>query len=153
MSKFLTALMLLLLASPIAAQQVFYQWRDSNNTLHVSQVPPQGVTYETKMINSNNNAPLPQLISTTAAKAGQAVQPDQPAQPAEPVQPADLTNQQNCHQAQQNLTMLLQDLPVYLQDDQGNNVLLTPEQRDKQLQLAKKQQQFYCDQSPAKPVQ
>ena len=147
MSKFLTALILLLLNSSIAAQQVFYQWRDSNNTLHVSQVPPQGVAYETKIINSNSNAPQPQLTATTQ------VEPEQPAQPALKAQPADITDQQNCRQAQQNLTMLLQDLPIYLQDDNGNHVLLDSEQRDKQLQLAKKQQQFFCDQSPVKPTQ
>lgn len=113
------------------AEQVIYQWRDANNVLHVSQVPPANVDYQTIVLGTKTSNPTPPAKPTLANKAS-----------------AD--DQQSCLKAKENLRMLQQDLPIYIDLEDGRRELLDDSKREQQLQLAEQQIKFYC--SEAVPV-
>lgn len=116
---------------PVAlAEQVIYQWRDSNNVLHVSQLPPANVDYQTIVLGAKSAA-----ASTTVPEQGPAKSSPDYAQ--------------SCTKAQDNLRILQQDLPVYIDMEDGTKELLDDTKRDQQKQLAEKQIQFYCDKPAA----
>ncbi len=112
------------------AEQVIYQWRDSNNVLHVSQLPPANVDYQTVILGSKSATPTAAVPEQLAKKAS-----------AEFVQ--------SCAKAQENLRILQQDLPVYIDLEDGTKELLDDSKRDQQKQLAEKQIQFYCNEPAA----
>lgn len=120
-----------LLCQMAMAEQVIYQWRDSNNVLHVSQLPPANVDYQTIVLGAKTATPVATAVEPVANKA-----------------PAD--DQQSCTKAKDNLRILQQDLPVYIDLEDGSKELLDDTKRDQQRQLAEKQIQFYCD-KPAAP--
>lgn len=109
----------------VVAEQVIYQWRDSNNVLHVSQLPPANVDYQTVILGTKSTEPTAVAAEQLAKKSS-----------AEFVQ--------SCAKAQENLRILQQDLPVYIDLEDGTKELLDDSKRDQQKQLAEKQIQFYC---------
>lgn len=113
------------------AEQVIYQWRDSNNVLHVSQLPPANVDYQTIVLGSKAAAPAVAATEPLASKAS-------------------ANYLQSCTKAKDNLRILQQDLPVYLDLEDGNRELLDDVKRDEQRLLAEKQIRFYCD-KPTEP--
>ncbi len=110
----------------LAAEQVMYQWRDKNNTLHVSQLPPQNVDYETIVIG-------PSQQNTAAMKP----QPKPQAQ--------NEAKRQSCEKAQKNLKILQQDLPVFIDMEDGSKQQLTDAQMEAQRTLAQQQINLFCD--------
>ena len=128
---FMTICTSLLLSQTAMAEQVIYQWRDSNNVLHVSQLPPANVDYQTIVLGAKAATPVTPAAEPPAGKAT-----------------ADY--QQSCIKAKDNLRILQQDLPVYIDLEDGSKELLDDTKRDQQRQLAEKQIQFYCD-KPAAP--
>lgn len=108
-----------------AAEQVMYQWRDKNNTLHVSQLPPQNVEYETVVI-----GPAQQ---TAAIKPQKKTTEEQQARAA------------SCEKARKNLKILRQDLPVFIDMEDGSKQQLTDAQMDAQRTLAEQQINLFCD--------
>lgn len=124
-----------ILNTKVVAEQVIYQWRDSNNVLHVSQLPPANVEYQTV------------VLGTKSAPPPAAVIPDELAKKSS----AELL--QSCTKAQGNLRILEQDLPIYIDMGDGTKELLDDSRRDQQKQLAEKQIQFYCsEQAPPKTI-
>ena len=107
------------------AEQLIYQWRDANNVLHVSQVPPVNVDYQTIVLGAKNTSPTPPAKPTLANKAS-------------------TDDQQSCMKAKDNLRILQQDLPVYIDLEDGRKELLDDTKREQQLQLAEQQIKFYC---------
>lgn len=112
------------------AEQVIYQWRDSNNVLHVSQLPPTNVDYQTIVLGTKAATP-----TATAPKPL--------------VSKASANYQQSCNKAKDNLRILQQDLPVYIDLEDGTKELLNDAKRDEQRQLAEKQIRLYCDKPAA----
>lgn len=110
------------------AEQVMYQWRDSNNVLHVSQLPPANVDYQTIVVGTKNASPTAIAAAPLATKSS-------------------TENQQSCSKAKENLRILGQDLPVYIDLEDGRKELLDDTKREQQLQLAEKQIGMYCDQA------
>lgn len=108
------------------AEQVMYQWRDSNNVLHVSQLPPANVDYQTIVLGTKNTSPTataaPPLVTKSSTE-----------------------DQQNCTKAKENLRILQQDLPVYIDLEDGRQELLDDTKREQQQQLAEKQIGMYCN--------
>ena len=117
---------ILTLGSVMATEQVIYQWRDSNNVLHVSQLPPANVEYQTIVIGAKTSGPA------AIAKTGNAEKTSTDAL-------------QSCQKARDNLRILQQDLPVYLDLEDGSKQLLDDNKRAEQKQLAEKQIEFYCE--------
>lgn len=109
----------------LAAEQVMYQWRDKNNTLHVSQLPPQNVEYETVIIgpSQQTNAIKPQRKATAEQQARMA----------------------SCEKARKNLKILQQDLPVFIDMEDGSRQQLTDSQMDAQRTLAEQQINLFCN--------
>jgi len=117
-------------SSALMAEQVIYQWRDSNNVLHVSQLPPANVDYQTVIVGTKSAAPTAAVPNQLTKKSS-----------AEFVQ--------SCTKAQENLRILQQDLPVYIDLEDGTKELLDESKRDQQKQLAEQQIQFYCNEQAA----
>jgi hypothetical protein len=110
------------------AEQVMYQWRDSNNVLHVSQLPPANVDYQTIVLGTKNASPTKTAVPPLATKSS-------------------TENQQSCTKAKENLRILQQDLPVYIDLEDGRKELLADTKREQQRQLAEKQIGIYCNES------
>lgn len=113
--------------SQAMAEQVVYQWRDSNNVLHVSQLPPADVEYQTMVIGAK--------ISGSTSNTG--------TQHAPKSSPEDV---QSCDTAKNNLKVLQQDLPVYMDLADGKRELLDESKRAEQQALAEKQVKMFCKQ-------
>lgn len=109
-----------------AMEQEFYQWRDSNNVLHVSQLPPKDVEYQTIVVGSKSAGTTALTKTVKTDKAAEEII-------------------ESCRKARENLQVLQQDLPVYLDLEDGSKELLDDSKRAEQKQLAEKQIQFYCD--------
>lgn len=126
MFKFCVVIMFTFLSIQLsAAEKLMYQWRDKNNTLHVSQVPPQNVEYDTIVIGSSQHT-------------APAVKPQE--QPL-----ANNAAQQNCDKAKNNLKILGQDLPVFIDLEDGSKQQLNEAQMEDQRQLAVKQIELFCE--------
>jgi len=126
MNKFVVIIFAVISIQLSAAEQVMYQWRDKNNTLHVSQLPPQNIDYETIVIGASQ-----QTAAATAKPQNQPV-----ADNAE--------QQQSCDKAKKNLKILEQDLPVFIDMEDGSKQQLNDEQMEEQRKLARKQIDYFC---------
>jgi len=126
MNKFVVIICAVISIQLSAAEQVMYQWRDKNNTLHVSQLPPQNIDYETIVIGASQ-----QTAAATAKPQNQPV-----ADNAE--------QQQSCDKAKKNLKILEQDLPVFIDMEDGSKQQLNDEQMEEQRKLARKQIDYFC---------
>jgi hypothetical protein len=111
----------------VSSEQVVYQWRDSNNVLHVSQLPPADVDYQTIVVGAK----------TSRASSNTSAQPSAKPSPE---------NEQSCNTAMSNLKVLQQDLPVYIDLADGKRELLDESKRAEQTQLAEKQVKMFCKQ-------
>lgn len=126
MNKFVVVIFAIISIQLSAAQQVMYQWRDKNNTLHVSQLPPQNIDYETIVIGaSQQTAAAPKPKDLPVAMNAQ--------------------QQQSCDKAKKNLKILEQDLPVFIDMEDGSKQQLNDEQMDEQRKLARKQIDYFCE--------
>lgn len=126
MNKFVVIIFTILSIQLSAAEQVMYQWRDKNNTLHVSQVPPQNIDYETIVMGSSQ-----QTAATPKPKDLPVVMNAQ--------------QQQSCDKAKKNLKILEQDLPVFIDMEDGSKQQLTDAQMEEQRKLARKQIEYFCE--------
>ncbi len=126
MNKFVAITFALISIQLSAAEQVLYQWRDKNNTLHVSQLPPQNIDYETIVIGTSQQtaAATPKLQNLPVAVDAQ---------------------QQSCDKAKKNLKILEQDLPVFIDMEDGSKQQLNDEQMEEQRKLARKQIDYFCE--------
>jgi hypothetical protein len=125
MNKFVVIVFALISIQLSAAGQVMYQWRDKNNTLHVSQLPPQNMDYETIVIGSSQ-----QTAAATPKNEPVVINAEQ---------------QQSCDKAKKNLKILEQDLPVFFDLEDGSKQQLTDTQMEEQRKLAHKQIEYFCE--------
>ena len=127
MNKFVVIIFAIISIQLSATEQVMYQWRDKNNTLHVSQLPPQNIDYETIVIGASQQTaaatPKPQNLPV-AMNAQQ---------------------QQSCDKAKKNLKILEQDLPVFIDMEDGSKQQLSDTQMEDQRKLARKQIDYFCE--------
>lgn len=126
MNKFVVIIFAVISIQLSAAEQVMYQWRDKNNTLHVSQLPPQNIDYETIVIGASQ-----QTAAATAKPKDQPVA-------------MNAQQQQSCDKAKKNLKILEQDLPVFIDMEDGSKQQLNDEQMEEQRKLARKQIDYFC---------
>lgn len=131
MNKFVVIICAVFSIQLSAAEQVMYQWRDKNNILHVSQLPPQNIDYETIVIGASQQ--------TAAATAKQQNLPVA----------MNAQQQQSCDKAKKNLKILEQDLPVFIDMEDGSKQQLNDEQMEEQRKLAHKQIDYFCENATA----
>ncbi len=126
MNKFVVIICAVFSIQLSAAEQVMYQWRDKNNILHVSQLPPQNIDYETIVIGASQQTaaatPKPQNLPVAMNEQ----------------------QQQSCDKAKKNLKILEQDLPVFIDMEDGSKQQLNDEQMEEQRKLARKQIDYFC---------
>lgn len=131
MNKFVVIIFAVICIQLSAAEQVMYQWRDKNNTLHVSQLPPQNVDYETIVMGASQ-----QTAAATPKPQNQPVA-------------MNAQQQQSCDKAKKNLKILEQDLPVFIDMEDGSKQQLNDEQMEEQRKLARKQIDYFCESTAA----
>jgi hypothetical protein len=131
MNKFVVIICAVFSIQLSAAEQVMYQWRDKNNILHVSQLPPQNIDYETIVIGASQ-----QTAAATAKPQNLPVA-------------MNAQQQQSCDKAKKNLKILEQDLPVFIDMEDGSKQQLNDEQMEEQRKLAHKQIDYFCENATA----
>lgn len=122
MKALLVILSVLICFDAIAEEKQMYRWRDANNELHVGQIPPKDLPFET---------------ITVSAKA-------QPKKPKDADLALQLERQQKCEQVQANLKILAEDKPVYIKNANGESVLLSKSDILEQQAIAQQQMALFC---------
>jgi hypothetical protein len=135
-----TCLALLTLAAtgPVAAQQ-YYKWKDANGVTHYTKTPPPAGTEAER-------------LAVQAAPASPAAAPDAEAPAQGDGMTAEATQKRGaaCEAARNNLTTL-QDNPFVSLDKDGDGKpeLLTTEEHNAQLAIAREQVRTLCPAQPA----
>lgn len=140
----------LLLLAPILAPASFaeiYRWVDSNGKLHFSDQPPEGsasseeVSSKMSPINRDSSAEETQKLQQVfqgETPEEQAFQNQQKAQQ----QRQDQNVKRACQQARYNLQVLKGR--VYFEDADGNEIIVTEEQREQRANQLAKEIRRHC---------
>ena len=131
------ALALLAIAGPASAQQ-FYKWKDADGVTHYTRTPPpEGTQADRVAVNAAAPTPAPAAAAEPgAAGAGMSASATQQRSTA-------------CQTAQANLDTLQNNPFVSIdKDGDGKPELLTVEEHDAQLAIAREQVRTLC---PAQP--
>ncbi len=132
MKALLVILSMLLCFQALAEEKQMYRWRDANNELHVSQIPPTNLPFETITVSSSRKPQKEPAVSNELKGANDEVM-------------SAAERQRSCARAQANLQILGQDKPVYMQNENGGSELLDKAALEEHLALAQKQVDFYCN--------
>ncbi|WP_456982755.1 DUF4124 domain-containing protein [Luteimonas sp. A478] len=112
----------LFLAAATAGASDIYQWTDVRGVTHYSESPPPaGTQYQVRRITDS----------------GAGLRTEQPASAAPEVNP-------QCTAAQANIEVLQSEGPVFQEDDSGERVALSDDDRSRQLELAQAAVRAYC---------
>ena len=128
-------LAIVLVSEATATETPMYRWRDANNQLHIGQIPPKDLPFETitvtEKLQSSPTLPAPNhaLAKETAA-----------------LQQSIAQRQRNCELAKMNVQRLAEDKPIYVQTEQGKSELLSKAQISEHQALAAQQVKYYCQQ-------
>jgi hypothetical protein len=110
------------LAAATAGASEIYQWTDARGVSHYSETPPPaGTQYQVRRITDS----------------GAGLRAQQPASAAPEVNP-------QCTAAQANIEVLQGEGPVFQEDDGGERVALSDDDRSRQLELAQAAVRAYC---------
>ncbi|MCV6614517.1 MAG: DUF4124 domain-containing protein [Cellvibrionaceae bacterium] len=123
------------LSSPeLSAAKKFYKWVDKDGVVHYSATPPKGQKAELiTTLTGRSSTPVKQKPAETKAekKATEAI--------AEPAKDPAL-----CKRAQRNLKVLESNHRVRIKGEDGNLSMLSHEQKQKQIDAAKKVIDQHC---------
>jgi len=135
----------------LSAQATIYKWQDANGEIHYSSTPPD---------NSNATTIHPQTQPSSSAEQERArmkkIQSDLQKTQEQEAAAKDKAKKEaeeqkaraiNCDRAQTHLAAIESRPRIRMQYSQGTE-LLTPEQRDEEIQKTKEDIEKYC--SPAK---
>jgi len=135
--RLLPLLIAVSLALPLgaAAAQTLYKWTDAEGITHYSdEPPPEGSEVEARRIKVD---PAPPPVTDPPADAASTAPADSAAAPA--------TASENCARVRSNVETLQGSGEVRMDlDGDGTAELLTPPQRDAQLEIAQRQVGVYC---------
>ncbi|MDQ5909079.1 MAG: hypothetical protein QG599_1173 [Pseudomonadota bacterium] len=132
------------------AQQLIYKWTDEQGQPKYSELPPPGgIPYET-VRKSGGVAPgaetkdLAKEQEELARKLAEeeAKTQEEQEQAQKEVQDA---RARNCEIARKNVEVLQGDRPVVRPDAKGNKVTLDAQQREAELQKARKDLDYFCN--------
>ncbi|MCE3004893.1 MAG: DUF4124 domain-containing protein [Xanthomonadaceae bacterium] len=132
------ALLALSATAPAVAQQ-YYKWKDANGVTHYTKTPPPAGTEAER-------------LAVQAAPATPAAAPatEAPAQGDGMTAEASQKRGAACEAARNNLTTLQQNPFVTIdKDGDGTGELLTPEEHNAQLAIAREQVRTLCPAAPA----
>lgn len=132
------ALLALAAASPVAAQQ-YYKWKDANGVTHYTKTPPPAGTEAER-------------LAVQAAPATPAAAPaEETASPGDGMN-AEASQQRGaaCEAARKNLSTLQENPFVSVdKDGDGKAEMLTTEEHNAQLAIAREQVRTLCPAAPA----
>ncbi|MCB1626723.1 MAG: DUF4124 domain-containing protein [Xanthomonadales bacterium] len=121
-------LMMLFLCSPALAADKVYKWTDENGVVHYDAKPPEQAEAQTVDI---RRAPPPPPATV----------PDQSPPTEEVLRAAQ------CTSARGQLQVLLANETVDVQNADGTRVRLSPEEREAQIEMARKGSEQWCKDS------
>jgi len=117
------ALLALLLALPLAADEVIYTWTDAAGVRHFAGQPPQGKEYRiVETLRQSSESPERSMPSAQA-------QPSQMLTQITEVEADPQEVQERCDQARRNLELLQQDRPALIRQQAGEPTALDDEAR------------------------
>ncbi len=155
MSKRMLLLVLVLGGCGIAvtgqAQQFIYKWNDEQGQIQYSELPPPaGVPYETVRKPAGfgqEGGQARDLVKEQEELAKKLAEEEanKQEQQQEQAQKEQDVRVKNCEIAKKNVETLQGDRPVVKTDAQGNKVALDAQQREAELQKARKDQDYFCN--------
>lgn len=139
------------LVTAAQAQQFIYKWTDEQGQPQYSELPPPaGVPYET--VRKPGGAapgaePGRNLAKEQEELARQLAEEQAKTQEQQEQSQKEATEARakNCEIARKNVEVLQSDRPVVRPDAKGNKVTLDAQQREAELQKAKKDQDYFCN--------
>lgn len=152
-----SGLWLTLLWCPIALSSA-YQWTDSDGQVHFSQTPPPGVeAKEVPLVKS----PPPPPPSATDEKIHQEAQSISEQIEEEKVKTQTAAEDKkrleqyavNCQRAKKYLAELNSKVRIRLTDLQGNMKILTPAEKQQEIDSTNKAIDFYCNPPKSGPTE
>lgn len=134
MRNFITLLSILglLFMTTVTEADKLYKWKDKDGTIKYSQQPPPEGEYQ--VIKKSNKSSLGKEVAAP-------VIPDEDEEQATPEELFLKSKKQNCDAAKLNHSILTGSQKVRSTDGK----LLSDDERNKQIALAKKQISIYCD--------
>ena len=140
---FLTILLLLSFSIEVLASEkrtkVTYRWVDDNNIVQFTERPPKDRSYEKIIVTSSGGREVTQV---TAQEAKAEAKTDATI---EEVQQA---NARNCQVAKQNMDVLRNIARIRVTEN-GEERILSPEEKAKRIQDTQKQIDVFCKSTPA----
>ena len=134
------------------AQQFIYKWTDEQGQVQYSELPPpSGVTYETVRKPTGPGSgvaqPTPDLTKEQAELARKLAEEEANTKTQQEQAQKETEDQRakNCEIAKKNVQVLQGDSPVVKTDAKGNKVALDAQQREAELQRARKDQDYFCN--------
>ena len=132
------------------AQQFIYKWTDEQGQPKYSELPPPaGTPYETvrKPSGAAPGAEAKDLAKEQEELARKLAEEEVKTQEQQEQAQKEVEDARakNCEIARKNVEVLQGDRPVVRADAKGNKVTLEGEQREAELQKAKKDQDYFCN--------
>jgi len=153
-----SALMLLgvavFLSTNVIAQKIaIYRWVDENNIVHFSQNQPIGDNYSQLTTVSSYNASSRKVIAESSdaensAKAKEhefAVKLEEEKEQQQIITKNKETYAKNCNAAQLNIKMLNSFNRVLYTDTNGENRVLSAEEKQEKLDISENHVELYCE--------
>ncbi len=136
------------LALAASADAQVYKWKDAKGTVHYSDAPPIGTSYQKVQVNTNvatpvTPAPIPKDNASGNSAAQAAAQPA-PASTAPVPDTAD-NRTKLCKQLDSNIALLNSNSPVLSNGSGGPPKDLNDAQRKQALTSAQSQKKQYCN--------
>ena len=133
------------------AQQFIYKWTDDEGKTQYSELPSSGgVIYETvrKPASAAQGTESARDLAKEQEELARKLAEEEAktkAQQEQAQQQAEDQRAKNCELAKKNVQVLQGDNPVVKADAKGNKVVLDAQQREAELQKAKKDQDYFCN--------
>lgn len=141
-------------ATTAFAAKGYYTWKDANGITHYATTPPVNADSEARRFGPERDIHTQYVKpdaapATDTAKSGATSAADEEAQPAAATETAAAPelykkDPQRCAHARENLATLGSQRPIRATDAEGNKRLLTPEDREQQLQIARETIDIHC---------
>jgi hypothetical protein len=135
------------IATFASAQQV-YKWKDANGVVHYSQTAPTtGTQYSTVKLAgqpdvSSTNPPMSSAANPPPSEAQGSNGPARANAGTQPNTPANL--KQLCSQLDSNIATLQGKAPVVQQGANGQQMVMSDDQREQQLANTRAQKRQFC---------
>lgn len=134
-SRIIAVLMFGIATQVVSADITVYRWVDENNIVHFSQHQPSHESYT-------------EITMTEALKAkAKEVEAVKPVEPPQKVEQRSVVKDRyagKCAEAKSNVKTLLAFDKIQTTDDDSNVRFLTKQDKEKQLELSRKQVDLYC---------